>query len=348
MSPELFADVFNTYKKTFTFATFLNDFLQTELKFGYENSPDMLSSLLELVKLVPPKNQLFILKAICTTSSVPISVIKLVQERILAFDDAIDDLKFHQFSTLLKIIMEKDFFNSDLEVKLKQSSLVFLDRIEEDLRRHNTELKVFLLTELLESINCCFYKDPEVRNRICEVAHKAFKRRQNELRAQGWRKMNLVASVKSSKRLMGYFKVFGGLTPENKNRVEEMAEILQEMERVLEEAANQNLKAYRLVSYTNLQNKTKEILQEIGLEYEEEKYIEGFSVDFYLKEFNAVIEVTGPIHYVGKTNALNLKAQLKMDTIEKAGYLACCIKNEDLVADMGMKVEMLKRKLEID
>lgn len=97
---------------------------------------------------------------------------------------------------------------------------------------------------------------------------------------------------------------------------------------------------------SNLQEKVKEVLDEIGLEYEEEVRIGPYLIDFYLPELNKVIEVFGPVHFTGQTQELNQESKARVESIKNLGYEVIEMRNTDIDCKNADRVDILLAKME--
>lgn len=84
------------------------------------------------------------------------------------------------------------------------------------------------------------------------------------------------------------------------------------------------------VKYSNLQRKMKEILDEMMINYEQEKSVESYIADFYIPEDNVIVEVMGPIHFTRGGREFNHKTKFKISFLKKVGYKVLIVTNNDL------------------
>lgn len=92
---------------------------------------------------------------------------------------------------------------------------------------------------------------------------------------------------------------------------------------------------------SNLQEKVKETLDNIGLDYQEEEKVGPFLVDFVLPDIGKVIEVLGPVHYATRHDQLDLITQSRVQALKNLGYDPVLMNSEDINGKPQLREKIL-------
>lgn len=303
----------------------------------------MSRKIIEITGKMEFADQLKILRPICISSSSMEGLIELIQDRLSQIVGHLDNLTSEQLTTILSLISLKDFFNQDLKATLEKK---YLTQLAKPVNVNDTSEFINQLVMLEEGL-LCFRGNPEVVVKIAENLSQVVNIYVSFMLTQQRSSNIMGVFYKSFERIAVYYQS-SKIDPALKEKIQASSAKLESLKegninriQGLREIYNKNF------IYTNLQNKTKEVLNHLGVKYLEEEFVGPYLVDFYLPDLKTIIEVTGPVHYIAKSDELNMRTKFKIEVMQNSGHKVVTIRNQDLQPNMDDKVKVLRSKLGI-
>lgn len=317
---------------------FLQSFFMVERRISVETSAEDLKNYLVLLERVNLESACLLVSPLYGSSLNNVATLekieKLVHKCLINENDSVG---LKQLNQLYNIVYKQRFFNLEYKELLEKVAIEKLTASD-----FNAESEANQVIELI-SYSFAFKDNIELIRLVSSACSTAIQ----SIIVRGIESMPISKMINSLYTFDRSFIIFEDCKDaEVLENVKAAKEAKQNLNEILE-ARLQTVKYSKPKTFllSNLQEKTKETLDELGFEYVEEEYVEGFLCDFVIPDLHKVIEVMGPIHYIGETQEMDLRTQSKVHCLSRMGWNVICLRNSDIDLNIQDRQRVLLDKL---